>query len=258
MPNPPINPNGLTPEQAAAEYRQGDSTVIIARRWNTNPKQVGRLLERAGCPRRTREQAQQNARDHGRVFRNKKKGCHDLEHRKKISEGQTKRWASMTPEDRESQAEQSRKNLKNRDDGGEFAKAGGERLRQASKEGSKLSRSVREALSAARLKVQTGDVKVAGRTIRPCCLVCENGFKKVAVLVRGPTHFRPVFGEDKLRSQQESDQAAVGILTAEGYSVLVVEVTKRTLGRTSREELLKEVVASVPRSQKQQLKIVRV
>lgn len=257
MPNNPINPNGLTPEQAANEYRQGDSTTVIAVRWGTNPKQVSRLLERAGCPRRGREVAQQVAREKGRAFtRRSPVGPHKPEHRAAIGRGQAERWAKMTPEQRKAAGDRSAKNLK---PGSRFGKEGVVRLQAASRNGSKLALFVRDSLLRAGLPLDEGEIfKIEDRTIKPIGVIRQPGLKKVIVLVYGPSHFRPVFGPEKMLSQQAADQAAINLLASQEYSVLAVQVTKRSLSQTYMDSLQREILSSVPRSKKQEVKILKV
>lgn len=237
--NPRRDPAGLTPELAADLYRGGLTLAAIAARYGTNPKQVSRMLDRVGCARRPRGTPTAPDRRNVPV---------PQERRERIGRSQAVRWgqrprpAGIAP----------------RIPRGDFGRGGVARLREASRSGSRLAAAVADAVEAAGHPVsRPGFVRVGGRRVRVACLVERPGCSPVAVVVRGPSHFRPVFGPDKLVSQQQADAAAEDRLAAAGYSVVSVEADRRSVSGTYLADLCGAAAAAVPRAKRPVHRVAR-
>lgn len=255
MANPRKSPNGLSDEQAAREYQNGFSTIQIARRYNTNPKQISRMLKRFGCAIRTPEEARQLAHEMGRVSGPRPGRVIKPEQREKIGLGQMKRWAELPQNKRDELALQASNNLKN----GDFGKNGASRLRQFSKSGSKIAQAIREALAKAYPGVVASPyLRLDERTVRPSCVVTVPNGRVVAVLVWGPSHFRPVFGDAKLAAQRIADQRSVETLEKGDYSVLTVEIDRASTSPTYVRLLCQKCLEMIPKTKTRKTVTVRI
>jgi len=94
--------SSINEDYVVQQYRDGYSTIVIAKELNTYPKKIERILKRNGQSLRSKSESQALAIKEGRA-KHPTEGLHRTEEQKiKISKGTEARWKNMSKEDRQS------------------------------------------------------------------------------------------------------------------------------------------------------------
>ena len=111
-------------------------------------------------------------------------------------------------------------------------------IRKSAKEGSKLEKFFQEKLANAGFRVRVHELIIPAENLEIDLYIPD---LKTIIEVDGPSHFLPIWGEDKLQKQINADLRKSGALLSRGYVVIRV----KSLGQESlskREQLATEVV----------------
>ena len=73
---------------------------------------------------------------------------------------------------------------------------------------------------------------------------------KTIIEVDGPSHFLPVWGEDRLQKQMKADLDKNGLILSKGFVMLRVKALKTRLSLTDEEELKNTVLEQLKRIEK--------
>ena len=114
-------------------------------------------------------------------------------------------------------------------------------IRAAAKEGSKMEKWVKDRLEEAGFFVRMHVLIIPAENLEIDLYIPE---LKTIIEVDGPSHFLPIWGEDKLQKQVNADLRKSGSLLSKGYAVIRL----KSLGQESlakREEMLSSVVDEV-------------
>ena len=68
--------------------------------------------------------------------------------------------------------------------------------------------------------------------------------------VDGPSHFLPIWGEDKLAKQIVADEQKNGIVLSKGFAVLRIKNLSDFISLQAKEKLIKEVVYTLEKIKK--------
>jgi very-short-patch-repair endonuclease len=60
---------------------------------------------------------------------------------------------------------------------------------------------------------------------------------KLIVEIDGPSHFMPIWGEDKLKKQIKADSHKTGLILSKGFAIIRVKSLADSISLSSREEL---------------------
>lgn len=236
----------VLPTKAELERKLRDSNVTrVAEEFNTYPNQIRRLAQKYGLTLVSKSEAQKRNLDQGLVK-------HPTEGRKrrpdelvKISEGIAESW---TDERKEEQSKHSLKFWKKmtaaeKKDRLQKANAG---IRVASKEGSKLEKYLFAGLIKEGFRVNFHvEHKLGNERLHIDLLLPA---KKIAIEVDGPSHFRPIWGEDSLKRNRKTDRQKSGLLLAAGFKVIRIKQEERISQKYLRDTLseLVKVLNNMP------------
>jgi len=219
------------------------STYEIAKELNTYPNKIRRTLLRHGYQLKDKSEAQKAALENGR-------SSHPTAGKKRtdaekiaISQSLVNYWEEMSDKQREKRIKQAKDNWKNMSDEAKenMRSRGIAAIRNAATEGSKLEKFIAEKLIGAGFSVKLHEVIIPAENLEIDLYIPH---LKTIIEVDGPSHFLPIWGEEKLQRQVNADLRKSGALLSKGYAVIRV----KSLGQESlakREEILSSVLNEV-------------
>ena len=217
------------------------STYEIAEALKTYPNKVRRTLIKMGVPLKNKSTAQKNALKSGRSKHPTEGTERDPSIKLKISSTMVDYWSDMDEKERERRSAGAKERWQNMSASKkqEMREKANEQIRKSSTEGSKLER-----FFASRLRKIGYTVLLHKKDIIPQEKLEIDLYipeAKAIIEVDGPSHFLPIWGEDKLQKQLNADIRKSGTLLTKGFIVFRV----KSMGEESlkkREEMLKIVV----------------
>lgn len=224
------------------------STYEIAKKLDTYPNKIRRTLKKHGVELKDRSAAQKAALESGRSKHPTEGKERTLEERIKISSSLEKFWDSMAKDERKRRSDTAKKLWASipESDKEAMRSKGIAAVRAAAKEGSKLEKFFQERLSLAGYRAE------AHKMINPT----ENleidlyiSSLRTIIEIDGPSHFLPIWGQDRLDKQINADLRKSGTLLNMGFVVIRV----KTRGKESvakKEELITAVLDHLKRIEK--------
>lgn len=228
-------------------YSDGKSTYEIAKALNTYSTKISRALKFLGIERRDYSEAQAIALKTGRSKHPTQGKTLDNEHKSKIGKSVTEKWRNMTDEEKEqiSNINKARWDAMTDEERDSLRNAAIEAVRSASRNGSKAEKHLRNALSSAGYTVEFHKSDIVDGTKYELDIFLPE--IKTAVEIDGPSHFMPIWGEEKLRKQIQADIIKQGILLSRGYAVIRILQKDKNSSLTKMNELSKIVLEEVDR-----------
>lgn len=215
----------FSPDQIArilALYESGQSPYEICVEFHTYPNKIRRLLKSLGVKLRDHSDAQKAALNTGRST-NPMEGKHwSEEDKQRIAEQQTKYWRELSEAEREKISKERREQWDAMTEAEQraFIKAGHKACNRAGRNGSEMERYLRDELESEGYHVvYHKKSELLSEKLEIDLLLPE---LKVAIEVQGPTHFIPLFGQERLETQLEIDSRKLGLLLHGGYTVVRV------------------------------------
>lgn len=225
------------------------STYEIAKQLNTYPNKIRRILLRHGYQLKDKSEAQKAALETGR-------SSHPTAGKKRtevekiaISQSLVNYWEKMSDQEREKRIQQAKENWQNMSEEAKEAmrSKGIAAIRSAATEGSKLEKFIAEKLIDAGFSIKLHEVIIPAENLEIDLYIPQ---LKTIIEVDGPSHFLPIWGEEKLQKQVNADLRKSGVLLSKGYAVIRV----KSLGQESlakREEILTSVLCEVSKIREQ-------
>lgn len=227
-------------------YKDGKSTYQIAEHLGTYATKILRALKYLKVETRGYGEAQKKALKAGRSKTPIKKGSHLTEaHKIAVSEGRAKAWSEVSDEERarlsaiskaqwEAMSDEEKHNLRS---------LAASAVREAAVDGSKTEKHLRKSLTEAGWSVRFHEKNLIPSEALEIDLFVSD--LKTAIEIDGPSHFLPIWGEEKLQRHQKADDKKSGLLMAGGYVLIRVKQMTKTLSqyklRTVSERVLEEL-----------------
>tara|TARA_A100001201_G_scaffold141677_1_gene137704 strand:+ start:330 stop:1094 length:765 start_codon:yes stop_codon:yes gene_type:complete len=227
---------------------QNKSTYEIAKQLNTYPNKIRRTLIKHGYELKDKSAAQKAALKSGR-------SSHPTAGKKRtdaekiaISQSLVSYWEEMSDKEKARRVKQAKNNWQNMSakQKEEMRSKGIAAIRTAAKEGSKMERWVKDKLEEAGFLVRMHVLIIPAENLEIDLYIPD---LKTIIEVDGPSHFLPIWGEEKLQKQVNADLRKSGALLSKGYAVIRL----KSLGQESlakREEMLSSVVDEVTKISK--------
>lgn len=216
------------------------STYEIAKQLDTYPNKIRRTLKKHGVELKDRSAAQKAALESGRSSHPTEGKKRTIEERIKISKSLVDFWNEMSDKERAKRVKQAKEMW------GKIPSAQKEAMRskgiaairEAASSGSKMEKFIQKRISEA------GYFSESHKMINPTenleiDLYIQD--LKVIIEVDGPSHFLPIWGQDKLDKQINADLRKTGSLLNMGFVVIRV----KSYGKESvvkKEQLANDVV----------------
>ena len=112
-------------------------------------------------------------------------------------------------------------------------------IRKASKEGSKLERYIKRELTSLGYNVLIHQRILPNKDLEVDLFLPS---EKTIIEVDGPSHFLPVWGEERLQKQIKSDQDKTGLALSKGFKIIRIKHLKDGLCLSDRENLKAKVI----------------
>lgn len=226
------------------------STYEIAESFGTYPNKIRRILTKHGVALKSHSQAQKAALEKGRAKHPTVGRKRTKEERIKISSSVHDYWENMSDSDRSKRVEDARDrwNSMSESKKAEICAAAIQGIQLASKEGSKL-----EKFLLGELQRRGYDVEFHKKGLIPTQKLEIDMYipsLNTIIEVDGPSHFLPIWGEDKLAKQIVADEQKNGIVLSKGFAVLRIKNLSDFISLQAKEKLIKEVVCTLEKIKK--------
>jgi len=230
---------------------QNCSTYVIAKKYNTYPNKVRRLLLKNGIELDDKSTAQKKALKAGRS-KHPTEGTKRSEGvRIQISESVHEHWQNLTNEEYQDRVEKARIQWDemSETDRKALRDAAAIAVREASKNGSKMERFLLD-----KLVLEGYNILFHKKGLLPSQDLEIDLFVpelKVAIEIDGPAHFLPIWGETQAEKQKilqkhiKSDAHKSGLLLSQGFVVIRVKHLTKSLSEKHKRDVLDRVLTEL-------------
>lgn len=218
------------------------STYDLAKMFSTYPNKIRRILVKYGVQMKTKSEAQKNALSSGKSKLPTEGKRRTKEERLKISSGLQKRWQNMDKETYEAHVSRAKQRWINmsQEEKNNMTQAAIKAIQIAGKEGSKLEKFLRDEFVRNGLNVQVHTKNIIPNENLEIDLYFPN--IKTIIEIDGPSHFLPIWGEEKLQKQIKSDSHKTGLILSKGFAIIRVKHLSDSLSLNDRENLKNRLI----------------
>tara|TARA_B100001564_G_scaffold353560_1_gene362732 strand:+ start:6434 stop:7201 length:768 start_codon:yes stop_codon:yes gene_type:complete len=218
------------------------STYEIAQIFNTYPNKIRRILMKHDIPIKTKSEAQKNAIKNGVAKVPTKGKSRTHEEKIKISNGLKNRWDNMSEEEYQDRVDKAKKRWAKmtKTEKLKMNESAIKAIQKAGKEGSKLERFIRDELSKNGFKVEAHKKNL----IPNQNLEIDMYFPEVGAIIEvdGPSHFLPIWGQDKLNKQIKADKHKTGLILGKGLVIIRVKNLSDSISLASKDNLKNNLI----------------
>lgn len=200
------------------------STHEIAKDLNTYPNKILRILKKHNIKIKSKSEAQKLALKEGRMEHPTKGKKRTDEEKLTISEKMADHWKSLPKEEREDRKVKAKERWDNRDAASKekMNRLRVEAVRKAGKEGSKLEKFILKKLTDNGYRVDFhNQTLIPNEKLEIDLYIPE---LNTIIEVDGPSHFLPIWGEEKLQKQIKADLQKNGRILSRGFAIIRVKV----------------------------------
>ena len=220
---------------------QDCSTYVIAKKYNTYPNKIRRLLIKQGIQMDDKSEAQKKALATGRSTHPTEGKVRSDEVKVQISESVYKHWQELSDKDRQIRIDKGKEQWDNMTELERKAlrDSAAKAVREASKKGSKMERFLLDSLTSAGYNIVFHKKGlIPNQELEIDLLVPE---LKVAIEVDGPAHFFPIWGAANLQKHIKADSQKSGLLLSQGFVVIRVKHLTKSLSEKHKRDVLERV-----------------
>ena len=239
----------------------GWSTYEIADQLHTYPNKVRRILKRNGVDLRNSSAAQKNALQKGRASHPTEGKKISEETKKKISESQGEIWDSLTPKEKDHRSKIGKDSWEKKSDKDKahLIEQAQNAVRESSRTGSKLEHFLLFELGQRHLIVEFHKEHwLQNQNLQVDLYLPEY---RAAIEVDGPSHFKPVWGQENLEKNMKADQQKTGLILGSGLVMIRIQqkqsLTQRYMRNTLQTllELLEKIKDQYPKEHERYFEI---
>lgn len=223
-------------------YNDGKSTYEIAESLNTYPNKVRRILLKNGVELKTKSQAQKNALEQGNAKIPTKGRKRSQAEKLNISHGLKKMWENMTEDEYDDYVEKARERWQNIPilERQKMSQSAIKAIQIAGKEGSKLEKFLFSELTKQGYVVEFHKKNlIANKNLEIDMYIPA---AKAIIEIDGPSHFLPIWGEDKLQKQIKADSAKTGLILSKGFIIIRIKNLSDKVSLSGRDKLRKNIL----------------
>ena len=218
------------------------STYDIAEKMSTYPNKIRRILLKHGIKIKTKSEAQKNALKSGKAKIPTQGKKRTLSERVRISNGLQARWENISDADYKKHVDKARDRWNNmpKHEKEKMSQSAIQAIQKAGKEGSKLEKYIREELSRHGFTVEYHKKNIIpNENLEIDMYLPEIG---AIIEVDGPSHFLPIWGEDKLRKQIKADENKTGLILSKGLMIIRIKNLADSVSLASKEKLKERLI----------------
>lgn len=233
----------MNEEKIIKMYNDGKSTYEIANDLDTYANKIRRILIKHGVELKDKSQAQKNAIQNGKSELPTKRGNKRTKEEKiKISKGLKKMWERMSENTYQEYVKRGRErwNSMSENEKKQMSESAIKAIRIAGKEGSKLEKFLFSELTKNGHVVEFHKKNlIANQNLEIDMYI--PAFKTI-IEIDGPSHFLPIWGEEKLQKQIKADSVKTGLILSKGFVIIRVKSMKDKVSLASQEKLKKTIL----------------
>jgi very-short-patch-repair endonuclease len=241
--------------------KESKSTYEIADLLETYPNKIRRILKKHGYELKSRSDAQKNALESGRVDHPTKGRKRSYEEKLKISSKLCDYWANIDDQEKDRRINTAKENWANMTDSQRnmISSLAIQAIQKAGKEGSKIEKFIHRKLTDAGHSVEFHKKNLIPNENLEIDLYLPE--LKTIIEIDGPSHFLPVWGEEKLQKQIRADLDKNGLILSKGYVIIRLKILKSTSLTEQHEiiirlqELLKSISSEFPPRSKRYIEV---
>ncbi len=225
--------------------KHNKSTYEIAEAMNTYPNRIRRILIKNGVVLKTKSEAQKNAIENGTAQHPTDGKVRTQEEKLKISSGLKKYWENMSDEIYEKRIEQSKKRWENMSDveKDKMMTAAIKSIQAAGKEGSKLEKFLYSELTRSGYAVQYHKKQLIQNQDMELDMYIPA--IKTIIEVDGPSHFLPIWGNEKLQKQIKADTQKTGLILSKGMVIVRIKNLSDSVCLADKEKLRLDILKTL-------------
>ena len=224
---------------------EGKSTYEIAERMGTYPNKIRRKLIKNGISIKTRSQAQRNALSGGRAKHPTVGTKRTKEERVRISSSVSDYWSNMTKAEyaKRVKGAKERWHAMPEEERERISSLAIQAIQKAGKEGSKLEKFLLRELTSEGFSVDFHRKGlIPNENLEIDMYIPE---LKTIIEVDGPSHFLPIWGEEKLQKQIKADAHKTGLVLNKGFVVIRVKSVSDFVSLSSKENVKTRIVETL-------------
>lgn len=229
---------------------ENKSTYEIAQELNTYPNKIRRVLVKHQVQLKSKSEAQRNAIENGTAIHptSGKKRSHT--EKLSISKGLKKYWDSMSEDLYRDRVKQSQNRWQQMSDveKDNMLSAAIKAIQLAGKEGSKLEKFLQHELSCAGYSVEFHKKNLIPNQHLEIDMYLPD--IKTIIEIDGPSHFFPIWGEEKLQKQIKADFDKTGLVLNKGFIIIRIKNLEDTVSLTSKEKLKLDILNQLSKIKK--------
>lgn len=226
-------------------YREGKTIREVANLCQCSASGVRKTLIRCGEKLRDKSEAQLMALESGKS-KHPTEGKRRSEVTKlKIADGISKSWANLTDAEYNARVEKCRDNWNSltKEEQEEMRSLAAEGLRLAAKEGSKMEKFLVEFLRRNGYEVIHHKKGIIPNEKLEIDIYLPG--KEIIIEIDGPTHFLPIWGEDKLNKHVVADSVKSGLLIARGYKMIRVKHIHKSVSNKAMRDISNAILDKI-------------
>ncbi|NDB58751.1 hypothetical protein EB001_09915 [bacterium] len=218
------------------------STYEIAEILKTYPNKIRRILVKSGVDLKSKSEAQKNAIETGKAVHPTSGKKRSQQEKLKISSGLKKYWEDMDDQEYDNKIKQAKKRWESMS---EIEKANMldsaiKSIQLAGKEGSKLEKFIYKELSNAGYKVEFHKKQLIQNQNLEIDMYVPS--LKTIIEIDGPSHFLPIWGEEKLQKQIKADYHKTGLILSKGMIIIRVKHLSDSICLADKEKLRLDIL----------------
>jgi len=221
------------------------SIVDIAEELHTYPNKIRRIILKSGLALRNKSDSQRIALKEGRATHPTEGKERDDETKAKISESVAVKWQGFSDKKREKMRDSFKKSWKKRDKSDiiDMHKKAMDGMSKAGREGSKIENFIFEELDSRGYNpIRHKKGLIANTNLEPDIILPDI---KLVIEIDGPTHFKPIFGQERLDKVIASDAEKNALFLQHGFCVFRVKYESKTLSQYKKRNVIETIVENI-------------
>ncbi len=223
----------------------GKSTYEIAERLGTYPNKIRRILIKNNVSIKNRSEAQKNALQGGRAKHPTVGTKRTKDERVRISSSVSQYWSNMSKSEYNARVEGAKERWHSmpEEERDRISSLAIQAIQKAGKEGSKLEKFLLKELSLEGFSVDFHRKGLIPNENLEIDMYLPE--LKTIIEVDGPSHFLPIWGEEKLQKQIRADAHKTGLVLGKGFVVIRVKSVSDFVSLSSKESLKGRIVETL-------------
>lgn len=221
---------------------QNKSTYEIAEQLKTYPNKIRRVLIKSGVDLKSKSEAQKNAIDRGIAIHPTSGKERSKQEKLKISSGLQRYWDNMSDDLYESKIQQAKERWRNmpENEKANMQEAAIKSIQAAGKEGSKLEKFIYSELTKSGHKVDFHKKTLIQNQNLEIDMYLP--LLKTIIEIDGPSHFLPIWGEEKLQKQIKADFDKTGLILSKGMVIIRIKNLSDSISLAKKEKLRLDIL----------------